>query len=190
MSRTPPTSSLEAAYAEPHRRYHTRRHIEDCLEKLEAWPGLSPGERRLLEWAIWWHDAVYDPRASDNEARSAELAARELPALGATPAEVGEVARLIRLTAGHQVPEGDDMGAVLVSIDLSILAAEPRAYDDYAQAVREEYAHVPQEAWRAGRAAVLQRFLDAPVIFPDPEFRASFEAQARANLAREIASLR
>lgn len=184
------TPALERAYAEPHRRYHTRRHIEDCLAKLDAWPGLSPDERRVLGWAIWWHDAVYDPRASGNEAASAELARRELPALGASALEIDETARLIRLTAGHAVADGDRLGAVMVCIDLSILAAAPDAYDVYAQAVREEYAHVPQDLWRAGRAAVLQRFLDAPVIFPDPGFAAAHEASARANLQRELTSLR
>ncbi|MBU1376031.1 MAG: phosphohydrolase [Alphaproteobacteria bacterium] len=184
------TPALERAYANPSRRYHSRRHIDDCLTKLDAWPGLTPDERRVLGWAIWWHDAIYDARASDNEARSADLARADLPALGATPAEVDEVARLILLTAGHQVPDGDRLGAVLVSIDLSILASEPAAYDAYARAVREEYAHVPDELWRPGRARVLQHFLDAPVIFADPAFRAAHEAQARANLAREIASLR
>lgn len=184
------TPALESAYAEPHRRYHTRRHIEDCLEKLDAWPGLTGRERRLLAWAVWWHDAVYDPRASDNEARSADLARADLPALGATPAEVDEVVRLILLTAGHHVDPSDRLGVILVSIDLSILAAAPAAYDAYAAAVREEYAHVSEAAWRAGRAAVLQRFLDSPVILPDPAFRAAHEAAARANLAREIASLR
>ncbi|PZQ59201.1 MAG: phosphohydrolase [Phenylobacterium zucineum] len=184
------TPGLQQAYAEPHRRYHAQRHIDDCLEKLGAWPGLSPDDRRLLGWAIWWHDAVYDARASDNEARSADLVRADLPALGATPDEIDEVSRLILQTAGHQVPPGDRLGAVLVSIDLSILAAEPAAYDAYARAVREEYAHVPDELWRAGRARVLQHFLDAPVIFPDPAFGATHEAAARANLLRELESLR
>lgn len=183
------TPALHRAYDEPHRRYHTRRHIEDCLDRLAAWPGLEAGERRLLTWAIWWHDAVYDPRASDNEARSAAMARADLPALGATPAKAEEVARLILLTAGHRVPEGDPLGAALVSIDLSILAAPTTAYDAYARAVRAEYAHVPEETWRTGRAAVLRRFLDAPAIFPDPGFRAAHEAAARANLQREIAAL-
>src|SRR5688572_21802858 len=131
-------AELFRAYAEPHRRYHTRRHIEDCLRKLADWPGLTPREQRLLTWAIWWHDAVYDPRAGDNEERSAELALHDLPDLGATREEAGEVARLIRLTAGHQVPDGDRLGEVLVSIDLSILAAPQRAYDAYTKAVRSE----------------------------------------------------
>lgn len=101
-----------------------------------------------------------------------------------------EVDRLIRLTAGHEVAEGDRLGAVLVSIDLAILGESPDAYDAYARAVRKEYAHVPDPLWRGGRARVLQRFLDAPVIFPDPDFRAAREARARANLARELETLR
>ena len=184
------TPALDAAYAEPHRRYHTRRHIEQCLELLETWPDLSGRDRRLLTWAIWWHDAIYDPKASDNEVRSAELARRDLPGLGAAPDEVEEVARLILLTAGHSVPEGDRLGAVLVSIDLSILGAPAADYDAYAGAVREEYAFVPEDLWRNGRATVLQRFLDAPVIYPDPFFRATREAPARENLARELQFLR
>ncbi|WP_334162819.1 HD domain-containing protein [Phenylobacterium sp.] len=188
--RTAPTSSLRTAYAEPQRRYHSQAHIDACLDLLDAWPGLGDADRRVLGWAIWWHDAVYDPTASDNEARSAALARRELPALGASPGEVDEVARLIRLTAGHEVENGDRLGAVLVSIDLAVLSEAPSAYDAYARAVREEYAHVPEPLWRAGRARVLQRFLDAPVIFPDPDFRAAREPRARANLARELETLR
>jgi predicted metal-dependent HD superfamily phosphohydrolase len=184
------TPSLEARYAEPHRRYHTRGHIEACLDLLAQWPEIPERERRLLTWAIWWHDAIYDPKASDNEARSAELARRELPHLGAGPDEVEEVARLVLLTAGHAVPEDDRLGAVLISIDLAILATPPPVYEAYARAIRAEYAHVPEDAWRAGRTAVLQRFLDASVIFPHPGFRDAHEAQARANLAREIEQLR
>lgn len=180
---------LEAAYAEPHRRYHTRAHIEACLRLLDEVDGLSPDERRLLTWAIWWHDAVYDPKASDNEARSAAMAEADLAEMGASPAERAEVARLIRLTAGHEVGPGDRLGGVLVSIDLAILASDPADYDAYARAVREEYAHVPDPLWRQGRARVLQRFLDAPAIFPNPALGARFEAAARGNLAREIAGL-
>jgi predicted metal-dependent HD superfamily phosphohydrolase len=186
---TPPVSALEAAYAEPHRRYHTRRHIEQCLALLDQVPDLEDSERQVLTWAIWWHDAVYDPKASDNEARSAELAKVQLRDLDASIHAREEVARLIRLTADRQVAEEDPLGEILISIDLAILGAPPLAYDAYAQAVREEYAHVPDAAWRQGRAKVLQGFLDATVIYPDPALRDRFEVQARANLAREIAAL-
>lgn len=184
------TPKLEAAYAEPHRRYHTREHIEQCLALLDKVPDLMDSERQILEFAIWWHDAVYDPRASDNEAKSAEMAKADLRDFdGVSIHSREEVARLIRLTAGHEVEEDDRLGEILVSIDLAVLGAPADRYDAYARAVREEYAHVPDDAWRQGRAAVLQRFLDAQVIFPDPAFAEWLDAQARDNLSRELSSL-
>ncbi len=183
------TPDLEAAYAEPHRRYHTRTHIEQCLALLDQVPDLMDSERQVLTYAIWWHDAVYDPTASDNEAKSAEMAKRDLRDFDVSLHAREEVARLIRLTAGHLVEEEDRLGEILVSIDLAILAAAPLAYDAYSHQVRAEYAHVPDDAWRVGRAKVMQHFLDAPVIYPDPALRALFEDVARANIAREIASL-
>lgn len=183
------TPKLEAAYAEPGRRYHTREHIEQCLALLDAFPDLTESERRVLTWAIWWHDAVYDPRSSDNELQSARMAQADLRDLEASLHERAEVARLIRLTAGHEVEEGDRLGEILVSIDLAILGAPPEAYDRYVAQVRDEYGFVPDDHWRVGRARVLQRFLDAPVIFPDPGFCARLEARARENLSRELADL-
>jgi len=188
------TPSLRAAYAEPRRRYHTLAHIEDCLARLAAVTdlsdrALSDRDRAVLTAAFWWHDAVYDPTRSDNEALSAQMAGRDLPALGYASEDVAEVERLILLTQGHQVPAGDPLGALMVSIDLSILGADPKAYDAYAGAIREEYAHVPDEAYRLGRARVLRYFLETPTLFPDPGFAARFDAAARGNLRREIASL-
>ena len=183
------TPALEAAYAEPHRRYHTRRHIEACLATLAGVAGLTPAERLTLERAIWWHDAVYDPRRSNNEEKSAEMAGRDLAALGAPSDEIAEVARLIRLTKRHHVEAGDRLGALMVSIDLAILGADEAAYDAYAAGVREEYAHVPDDAFAAGRRVVLEAFLAAPVLFPDAEIRARLQGRARANLARELAAL-
>ncbi len=101
-----------------------------------------------------------------------------------------EVARLIRLTKTHDVQADDRLGAILISIDLSILAAEPARYDAYAAAIRQEFIHVPEADYRAGRANVLARFAARPVIFPDAAFAAKYDRPARDNLARELASLR
>lgn len=183
------TPALEAAYAEPHRRYHSRAHIEACLSLLAKQDDLSAADRRVLEYAIWWHDAVYDPTRNDNEAVSAEMARRDLVGLSEPAAVADEVARLILLTKGHTVEAGDRLGALLVSIDLAVLGGDPADYDAYAAGVRREYAHVPEAAYRAGRANVLRRFLEAAAIYPDPRFRARLEARARSNIAREIAAL-
>jgi predicted metal-dependent HD superfamily phosphohydrolase len=175
---------LIAAYAAPNRHYHNLAHIEDCLDQLARIDGLSAAEREILTEAIWWHDAVYDPARSDNEELSAELAKQHVAAHLRE-----EVGRLIRLTRTHQVEPADKLGALLISIDLSILAAEPSRYDAYAASIRKEYAHVPDDAYRAGRADVLRRFAARPAIFPDAAFANACEQKARDNLAREIASL-
>lgn len=181
--------ALIARYSEPHRRYHSMAHIEDCLTQVRASTDLTAVQRDLLETAIWFHDAIYDPTRNDNEAASADLARESLSADGADPAFIAEVQRLIMLTAGHSVSDGDALGARLVSIDLSILGAEPDRYDAYARAIREEYAHVPEPLYRAGRAAIMGRFLESEALFADPVWAERHEAQARENIAREIASL-
>lgn len=183
------TPALEAAYAEPHRRYHSRAHIEACLALLAEQAGLTEDDRRQLTCAIWWHDAVYDPTRSDNEAVSAEMARKDLLCLGESEAFANDVARLILLTKGHTVDPDDRLGSLLVSIDLAVLGGSPEDYDAYAAGVRSEYGFVPEDAFRAGRARVMRHFLDAPVIFPHPDFRARFEGRARKNIAREIAGL-
>jgi predicted metal-dependent HD superfamily phosphohydrolase len=176
---------LIAAYAAPNRHYHNLAHVEDCLDKLARVDDLSAAEREILTEAIWWHDVVYDPTRSDNEELSAQLAEHHVAAhLGQ------EVTRLIRLTRTHQVEPADRLGAILISIDLSILAAEPSHYDAYAASIRKEYAHVPDDAYRASRTEVLRRFAARPVIFPDAAFALACEQKARDNLARELASLR
>ena len=179
-------ADLAARYAEPHRRYHTLDHIADCLAELDRSGPIETG--RAIELALWWHDAIYDPMAADNEARSAKLADRDLAALGVEPPLRAEIGRLILLTAGHTAPPGDATGARLVSIDLAILGRPPAVYDRYAQAIRQEYVQVPDALYRPGRARILSRFLDGP-IYADPAFAALYEDQARANLVREIAAL-
>lgn len=178
-----------AAYAEPGRHYHGERHLNDCLRHLDQLHDLAERERRLLQWAILWHDAIYDPERGDNEERSAELARRELLDCGLDPASAEEVARLIRLTSGHRAEESDRLGVLLVSIDLAVLGADPDDYHAYAAAVRREYAHLPDAAWRSGRADVLRRLIASDPLFPDPRYRAHFERQARRNMEQELRAI-
>ena len=175
---------LVVAYTAPGRHYHNLTHIEDCLAAL-ARVDLSPLEREILSEAIWWHDVVYDATRSDNEELSAQLAEQHV-----REDLRQEVGRLIRLTKTHDVQPDDRLGAILISIDLSILGAEPARYDAYAAAIRQEFIHVPERDYRAGRAKVLSQFAGRPVIFPDAAFAARYDRQARENLARELASLR
>ena len=178
-----------AAYSEPHRHYHDQRHLDDCLNELDRVRGLSERERRQLRGAILWHDAVYEPGRRDNEERSAELALSDLTGCGVDEEDSAQVARLIRLTERHRVDPGDRPGRLMVAIDLSILGSDPDRYDGYAADVRREYAHVPDELWRTGRALVLERMLSADPLYPDPDFRDRLEAQARRNMGAELKRL-
>jgi predicted metal-dependent HD superfamily phosphohydrolase len=179
------TDDMAQTYSAPGRHYHNLRHIEDCLAALDGVAGLSARDREVLTAAIWWHDIVYDPTRSDNEEESAKRAEQDL-----APDLRHDVGRLIRLTRTHDVQPGDRLGAILISIDLAILGAAPSAYVAYAAAIRREYAHVGDDAYRAGRLAVLERFAARPAIYPDPSFAMRLEKQARANIAREIETLR
>ena len=178
-----------SANAGPNRFYHKVAHVDDCLAKLDQVGDLNEHDRRILRWAILWHDIIYDPTRSDNEERSAQRAGHDLSAAGAARKDIEEVARLIHLTRGHRVAGDDRLGALMVSIDLSILGAEPARYRAYADAIRREYAHVPDELFRKGRTLVLEELLHAEPLFPNAGFRAALEEQARANMAAEIEQL-
>ena len=179
-----------ADYSAPGRFYHDERHLGDCLGQLDKIENLDERERRLLRWAILWHDVIYDPRRDDNEERSAERAQRDLLACGVEQGDAPEVARLIRLTESHRADAGDRLGALLVSIDLAVLGSDPDRYRAYAQAVRREYGHVPDEAWRSGRSAVLESLLAADPLYPHPRYRAALESRARRNMEAELRALR
>ena len=179
--------ALYAAWSAPGRAYHDLRHLEDCLTLLDA-AEADPATRDLIEAALWFHDAVYDPRASDNEELSAAWAAEALPAAGVSVETAGKVARLVRLTAGHG-PVPDLPGQLMCDIDLSILGRPVELFDSYDRRVRAEYAWVPEMAYRAGRARVLEDLLRRDPLFQTPAFRRRFEPQARVNLRRALAAL-
>lgn len=178
-------------HREPHRRYHTVAHVAWVIRTIDELVTTVPVPSvAVLHLAAVYHDAVYDPRATDNETRSAELATSVAGELGWSDVDCADVGRLVRATAGHEVAAGDSAGAVLLDADLAILGAEPAAYSAYVTGVRMEYAHVDDEGWRVGRAAVLQSFLARAHIFATEPMRRDREHRARANLTAEIAGLR
>ena len=142
---------LRARYAEPHRHYHTLAHVEALLRHLDTHRALAvePGH---VEAAIWYHDVVYDPRASDNEVASADVARFELMSIGWLGSDVERVASMVEASQHHQAADGDRDTALFLDLDLSVLAASGPAYDAYAAAVRREFAEVPADAWRTAAA--------------------------------------
>ena len=176
---------LLAAYTEPHRHYHGLAHISACLELVRQAP-LDDDELLLAELALWFHDVVYDPRASDNEQRSAQLASAWIDEAGAEGAD--EVAAVIAMTQGHVLPDAPSRTMQVVhDIDLSILGTGPVEYETYVADIRAEYAWLDDHDFAEGRAIVLQTVLGADTIFALPGYRSALEAAGRRNLAHELA---
>jgi len=179
----PEWAALADAYCDPSRAYHNMDHIGDCLLRFDEHAHFAE-DRVAIEFAIWFHDIVYDTRAADNEECSAVIAAEFL---SATPLGT-VVADLIRATK-HDAPPLTPDASLLCDIDLSILGRGPDEYDAYARAIREEYAWVPFPQYAEARTRVLEGFLARPVIFVLSELEERFGEQAKANLGREICSL-
>ena len=175
---------LESAYADGSRGYHDLLHLAEVLAHVDDLMPEDDPDREAVLLAAWFHDAVYDGHGDDEE-RSARLA---LDSLEPGPL-TDEVVRLVRLTATHRPADDDHAGQVLCDADLGILAAEPSRYAAYTAGVRREYAHVSDEEFAAGRAAVLRDLLAKPTLFHTAVARSRWEESARANVSREIEEL-
>ncbi|MGY1653546.1 HD domain-containing protein [Geodermatophilus sp. SYSU D01119] len=180
-------AAVVAAWGEPHRRYHDLRHLA-AVVGLVGELGAAAADPVAVTLAAWYHDVVYDPRRGDNERASADRARAGLAGL-VPEARLAEVERLVLLTAGHAAEPGDANGAVLCDADLAVLAGPPEAYAAYASAVREEYGHLADDVFTAGRIAVLESLLQLPALYRLPGTR-EWEPRARANLAAELSLLR
>jgi predicted metal-dependent HD superfamily phosphohydrolase len=170
------------------RYYHTLGHLEACLKEFDQVRDLAVLGSDV-ELALWFYDVVYRTWASNNEARSATLAAEIMGRSGAESAAVERVIAAIMATR-HQGREPNGDAALVVDIDLSILGTPEDVYQEFERNVRREYWWVPRRRYVAGRWAILESFLKRPSIYRYPEFQRRYEAGARLNLAAAIARLK
>src|SRR5215218_5707687 len=180
--------NLITRYSEPHRHYHTSKHLLQVLTMIDELA--DDHDVFLVQLAAWFHDAVYaiPPGQISNEEASARLALRELSRVGLEQEDLNQIARLVRLTETHLPGPRDPEGELLCDADLAILASDPADYADYIAAVRAEYTQVPEEQFMAGRLAVLTELADHE-IFRTSKGRKMADA-ARVNLTAEINALK
>lgn len=188
LGAAPPPGLLEtllAAYAEPQRHYHRLEHLEECCARFDELSDLAD-RRSEIELALWFHDAVYDPRRRDNEERSAQWAREAISPVSREAAD--RVHRLVMATVHDPLPEGND-ARILLDVDLGILGAPEQRFDEYEAQVRREYEWVPLPIYRRERRKILAGFLARKTLFHTARFVELYEARARANLARALARL-
>jgi predicted metal-dependent HD superfamily phosphohydrolase len=146
-------------HSEPHRHYHTLRHIDLMLGQLPADHAFA----REMIAATLFHDIVYDPARSDNEDQS--LATFASVASEIATLDRSLVSAMILATKSHHFRDEDTQGDqainILLKADLSILwHPDPQVYAWYASGVRKEYAFVPDEPFRAARTRILTSLRD------------------------------
>jgi predicted metal-dependent HD superfamily phosphohydrolase len=177
--------ALLARYREPQRHYHTQQHLGECLAAFEQTQALAQRPHEV-EMALWFHDAIYEVRRSDNEQCSADWARESLLQAGVEADAAARVHALIMMTLHSAMPvQADEQ--LLVDIDLSILGAARARFDEYEQQIRREYAFVPGFLFRRKRRAILQGFLQRERIYSTAYFHDVLEARALANLQRVTA---
>jgi predicted metal-dependent HD superfamily phosphohydrolase len=186
---TPPLEyfwQLATMYSEPHRLYHNERHVADCLTEFDI-AREATTDSPAIELAIWFHDAIYEPHAADNEERSAQLAGDWIQKFGGKPALADSVQSLVLATKTHE--SSNINAALLLDVDLSILGQPPERFDEYEQQIREEYAWVEPSVFAAKRAKILGQFLARDRIYRTDYFFQRLEFQARLNLQVSVEKL-
>ena len=179
--------SLVAAWSEPHRTYHSVDHLREILARIDDLADVAE-DVDAVRLAAWYHDVVY-AGLPDDEERSARRAEEDLSRLGLPAALVDEVARLVRMTVTHDPAPGDRNGEVLSDADLAALAAPRERYRANSAAIRAEYHHISDEAFRKGRIQVLGVLLGGSGVFRTEPGRRHWEAAARENMRAEMAEL-
>lgn len=180
-------AQLVARYSEAHRAYHTLQHLRECFEHL-APAGSLASHPEEVQLALWFHDAIYDPRARDNEEQSARWAHASLLEAGSRRESAHRVHELVMATRHTAVPEGSD-AQLLVDVDLSILGAPDERFAEYERQIHVEYSWVPEADFRRRRTRVLTSFLQRPAIYSTPWFAGRLEQRARNNLSRSLREL-
>jgi len=174
----PVYADLVARYGEPHRRYHTLGHIDDCLERLDRVRDLLP-DADAVEMALWFHDAVFDANARDNERRSARYYLDH--AAGATARFQRHVCTMILASNHVGLLSGADLGYML-DIDLAGFGHPWPAFRRTTDVVRAEYPHLSDAQFAAGMSAFFAILMARPSIFRTDAFRDACESTARANI--------
>jgi len=172
-------NKLIVAYSEKQRAYHTVQHLYECLVLLESIRA-DLNDADAVALALWFHDAVYDPQAKDNELKSAELFEQYL--VQDLPVDiVGKIKRWIVATQKHASTDELDL-QFLLDIDLAILAASRARFAEYEQQIQKEYAWVGSEVYSIKRKEVLAHFYQAEPLYQTEYFQKNFEQRAKGNL--------
>ena len=178
-------------WSTPDRRFHNLRHLIDMLARVDELAEESHNPD-IMRVACWYHGCVFSADAEEasrgnggeDETASAAFAETDLRHLGVPVQTVERVCCLIVNLKRHMLDEHDIDAQALIDADLGTLAVDPQTYTEYVRLLREEYSHIPLEAYLRGRLTIVSRLLDREHLFHSPLGR-RWERAARENLSAE-----
>jgi predicted metal-dependent HD superfamily phosphohydrolase len=192
-------SEVTTMMASDERHYHGVNHLALLWRRhrlYAAAEGLdAPEIETLIACAIAYHDCVYARGRRDNEERSAEVWMRASAAAPLPDEDRRWVADTIRATADHlaypdpaaDAPLRERARAWVLDLDLTPLGEADADFDRNTELLRLEVPHLTEAQYDAGRLGFLRKISAAPRVYRTPTLAAQFEAQARANFARQLA---
>ena len=172
---------LREKYAQPNRVYHTLEHISYCLDNFIPVRKFAENPD-TVEFAIWYHDFEKD------EKDSARIARTVCRSVGLPESFAQRTYNLILATMHSEMPRTIDT-KLICDLDLLILGAPEKEFDNYESKIRKEYPDASDQDFAKGRVAILEKFLARPTIYSTSFFKQK-ERQARANLIMSIVALR
>ena len=183
VSSEPVWTDLIRHYQGFDRHYHTMRHINHCLARLDLARRylLSPD---TVEMALWFHDVICVAGAQDNEQRSAEYFAQVASGNFET-SFTARVSELIISTMHNANPRDYDE-RFLRDIDLSSFALPWEEFFRDSRAIRAEHAETPDDLYFTAKKKYLTAMLDRPAIYLTEFFHERFEAAARQNIRHTL----
>ena len=177
--------ALNEKYDESHRVYHNGDHIRHCLAEFDSiHAGLTQTARDIIELSIWFHDAIYEIAARDNEAQSAQW----FVSLAGDRLEtdiVHAVKRCILYTT-HQNMPADPCSLYMVDVDLSGFGQDWAGFAADGRKIREENKHLDEEAFVGGQVEFMSRLLRRDRIFYTEYFHNRLENRGRRNIIRQL----
>ncbi|MGZ3919255.1 MAG: adenylyltransferase/cytidyltransferase family protein [Bacteroidia bacterium] len=138
-------------YNEQHRFYHTTEHLFAVLDELEKTGKIDD---ELFLTAVY-HDAVYDPKAKDNEEQSAELFLKEAANSSLKEEQKQTIKQLILDTKTHK--SSSDKSQQFIKADLSILEQPFDKLIEYEHKIFKEFQFVDYKTYQPERIKVLEK---------------------------------
>lgn len=177
---------ITEAYSKQNRHYHNLQHINYMLY-LASTDAANIIDYDMIQFAIWYHDIIYNATKSNNELKSAQFAQKQLKQLKIDSKRIENCANLIISTKKHEILNDQNKdNAYLLDWDLAILGTPWRTYEKYTQNIRKEYSMFPNFMYKKGRKKVLQHFLERPQIYYTKKYHDLWETSARKNIQKEL----